>query len=515
MGIPRGRGLQALVLACGALGFGFSASAAATTFKVTKFKDTNDGACNADCSLREAVVAANAHTGADTIDVPAGTYKLTRAGAGEDISATGDLDVRDGVTINGAGAAGTIVDAGSLGDRVFDVHVTGTAHVTISGMTIRGGHVPDATTPGFFTADGGGVRAGGNVTLKKVVLANNTAGHPMTGSGEGGGVAEVGGRPFVIHVEDSTLTGNTAERGGGASEDGGGKLELVRSTLSGNHAQGDPFSAGGGVIEDGGGSRTDTPAAGITIENSTIAGNTAKGASAYGGGIAEDGGGTIDLLNATIAGNHLTTTSSSAAPTAGNVGQDGGGDIAFKDTIVSGGDPANCQSPSGTLTSQGHNLEDAHTCNFTALTDKTGNPLLGPLADNGGPTKTRAPGKGSPAIDAGAGCLPTDQRGVARPQPPGGSCDIGAVEVNLPPRITIITPANGAHYKQGQKVLANYSCSDPEGPADITLCQGPAPNGKPIDTSTAGKHAFTVQAADRAGNTVKKTVHYTVDTTES
>ncbi|MGI6253255.1 MAG: choice-of-anchor Q domain-containing protein [Aminivibrio sp.] len=57
-------------------------------------------------------------------------------------------------------------------------------------------------------------------------------------------------------------------------------------------------------------------------------------------------------------------------------------------------------------------------------------PKLGPLADNGGPTQTCAPGKGSSAIDAGTaeGAPPTDQRGVKRPQ--GGGIDIGAVEIS-------------------------------------------------------------------------------------
>ncbi len=82
-----------------------------------------------------------------------------------------------------------------------------------------------------------------------------------------------------------------------------------------------------------------------------------------------------------------------------------------------------------------------------------------------------------------------------------------------PPSIKITTPASGAHYKQGHKVDASYSCADPDGASDIALCAGPAQNGKPIDTSTAGPQSFTVQAADKAGNITKKTVDYTVDTT--
>lgn len=101
------------------------------------------------------------------------------------------------------------------------------------------------------------------------------------------------------------------------------------------------------------------------------------------------------------------------------------------------------------------------------------------------------------------------------PVPEGGAISTLAQFTNdtSPPTISIAAPKDGAHYKQGSKVLASYSCSDPDGKADVAFCQGPAPPGKPISMSTPGKHSFTVQAADKAGNKSKKTVHYTVDTT--
>src|SRR6186713_1889134 len=73
-------------------------------FHVTKTADTKDGNCNSDCSLREAIIAANSSPVVADVTIPAGTYKLTRKGRGENLSATGDLDIRAGVRITGAGA---------------------------------------------------------------------------------------------------------------------------------------------------------------------------------------------------------------------------------------------------------------------------------------------------------------------------------------------------------------------------------------------------------------------------
>ena len=103
-----------LVVALAVAGLVLTARLAhAATFEVDRSDDpdpvTTD-ACSedaADCSLRGAIVAANAAAGADAITVPAGTYTLTRAGAGEDAASTGDLDITSQVTITGAGARTT------------------------------------------------------------------------------------------------------------------------------------------------------------------------------------------------------------------------------------------------------------------------------------------------------------------------------------------------------------------------------------------------------------------------
>jgi hypothetical protein len=105
-------------------------------------------------SLREAVQAANTSPGADNIQLPAGVYGLTLAGAGEDAAATGDLDITDHLSITGAGAGSTVIDGNRL-DRVFQVlgaKVVGFSSVTIQGGSgyVFGGGINDSSGGGIF-----------------------------------------------------------------------------------------------------------------------------------------------------------------------------------------------------------------------------------------------------------------------------------------------------------------------------------------------------------------------------
>lgn len=97
-------------------------------------------------SLRAALIAANAAAGADTITLPSGIHQLAIAGAGEDLAATGDLDVLDDVTIIGAGQSVTIIDAAGL-DRVF--HVLDGA-LTLNGSPCAGARSPARTAAGSW-----------------------------------------------------------------------------------------------------------------------------------------------------------------------------------------------------------------------------------------------------------------------------------------------------------------------------------------------------------------------------
>ena len=133
---------------------------------------TTDGGSG---SLRQAIIDANAHPGADTISLPAGTYTLVIQGRGEDAAATGDLDISGDLAIAGAGVDTTIIDASGI-DRVLHV-LSGT--VSLSGLTVRNGSV---------VGSGGGILNAGNLTLTNVKVTQNLA-------SSGGGVFNEGGAP--------------------------------------------------------------------------------------------------------------------------------------------------------------------------------------------------------------------------------------------------------------------------------------------------------------------------------
>lgn len=228
--------------------------ASAATFVVTKTADTNDGACNVDCSLREAIRAANASPGPDTITIPAGTYTLSIVGIDENAAATGDLDILDSVTLNGAGAATTIIQAGTTPtngiDKVFSVNpnfITPT-NVTFSGMTIRYGR---NTSTYFGDGFGGGLdfeaSGTGNLTITDCIITDNS-----TTDGDGGGITatnSVAGNGLVT-ITNSTISNNHPARADAASPIGGGiffgvnmKFVLTNTNITGNSVMG---SAGQG-----------------------------------------------------------------------------------------------------------------------------------------------------------------------------------------------------------------------------------------------------------------------------
>lgn len=147
--------------------------------------DTTDDELNGDtdCSLREAIQAANTNAAVsgcdagsaavvDVIQVPAGTYTLDLTGPGDDANAQGDLDILQSVTINGAGSGVTIIEngygvAGTLGDGDRHIHIdpnfsVGGVNVIITDITFRNG---DLGTTGSLYIGGGSIYKEGNGTL--------------------------------------------------------------------------------------------------------------------------------------------------------------------------------------------------------------------------------------------------------------------------------------------------------------------------------------------------------------
>ncbi|MHA2649382.1 MAG: choice-of-anchor Q domain-containing protein, partial [bacterium JZ-2024 1] len=356
-------------------------------------------------SLREAILCANATPGADTIHLPAGTYTLTIAGQNEDAGATGDLDIAESLTLTGAGAGTTIIDAGGI-DRVFHIPIPsgGAATVTITGVTITNGSLPTGSP-----SDGGGGIFSRRATLNLAdcIIANNRAHYS-------GGLYNLNGTAIV---DRCTFSGNGApfssSRGGAIHNTG--TLTLRNSTLSGNTAT---LGLGGGIYNNGGS---------VVIQNSTLSGNSAS----VGGGVHNDSGGQVSLYSVTFSGNTATLNAGAIQNS---------GTLTLQNTIVAGGGCAG-----NPLTSNGHNLSTDTSCNLSGAGDlQNANPNLGPLANNGGPTQTHALNTGSPAIDVvpTANCtdaqgnpLTTDQRG--EPRPYGPACDIGAFEVQQVQQFTL------------------------------------------------------------------------------
>lgn len=385
------------VLICAAL-LALPALAAAITVNTTADNPPAPGECegvSGDCSLRQAMDLADTMPGPDAISLPAGHYALTIKGSGEDDGNTGDLDIPSGtqISIEGAGAKTTVIDAAGLGDRVFDAP----ASLYLRNLTIANGESDNQ--------NGGGIRAEGLLSLGSVIVRGNVA----TKGGYGGGV----------YADEAVVM-------------------IGGSLFTENHNSGD----GGGIFTSGGD---------VTIANSTIANNVvdtslypeSPGWGAYGGGM-EVSNGILRMQNVTVAGNSIHD---------GNGGGEGEGTglALYPDsgevlnTIVYGNTGSEVEflaqcAPLGTddpNPSAGHNLEQQppngeQRC-FETASDLIADPLLGPLSDNGGETNTMALLGGSPAIDAGdpARCPFFDQRGLARPQ--GGGCDIGAFEAQGPP----------------------------------------------------------------------------------
>ena len=259
---PRIGGVFLAAATAGMLASGGVASA--NTFTVTTTNDSNDTGCTPSlCSLRDAIVAADAAGGPSTITLPAGTYKLSIPSTGTDDPTTGDLDVNGAasVTLSGAGSGATVIDADNV-DRAFAVQQG--AGLTLSGLTIENGN-PAANSSGF--QDGGAIYSDGALAVSgDVVFRANNA---FTGD-YGGAIYSDSDPGSTLAVSGATFTDNTAYEGGAIYSNQPGTATIQDSAFSGNN--GDDWGYGGAIYGDSGG---------INVDASSFAGNTAY----EGGGI--------------------------------------------------------------------------------------------------------------------------------------------------------------------------------------------------------------------------------------
>jgi hypothetical protein len=244
-------------------------SAWATGFYPTRTDDPPPNGCSSgDCSLREAVIAADANPGFDFIQLAGDRYVLSRAtpSGQPDTPADGDLDVTQpnnaDLFVLGRGSGQTAIDGGGI-DRIFDIAAN--ARLLIYLVMIRNG---DAR-PGFVGhAHGGGIHNHGYLGLFWSAVTGNTAGRTPGTSWGGGGITNAGSG--TIDVEDVTVARNATASCGGGIENGG-TMRLTDVTVSDNRA---PRSKGPGVSNGTGSTGCFFNAGTVQLTNSIVARNT-------------------------------------------------------------------------------------------------------------------------------------------------------------------------------------------------------------------------------------------------
>ncbi len=394
------------------LGLAAPGALAATLAVDTVLDDSGMGA-NGTCSLREAVIAANtdravdtcaAGSGADVIQLAAGTYKLAIAARGEDAAARGDLDLAGDVTIRGAGRDATTIDGGGL-DRVFQV--IGNRAVRFESLAIMGGAARDAAKPW-----GGGILVeSADVTVSDVLLAYNFG--TLDPGVTYGGAIYVG--TGTLTVESSAIRSNNAYGwlngwevpggGGGIYVAAGGRATVDRSVLSENgnwalYVKGD-----------------------ATVTNSAFAQNDwyacLEGLCApYGGSVMVVQGGRAQITSSTLAFDANL-----------DIALDGNGVAEVAGSILTG-------SCYGSITSRGYNVDATGGCGLHGGSDLVNvDAEVSRLENPDGSTHALAIERTSAATDSGdpQGCGAADQLGTERPQDGDGDgsarCDRGAYEV--------------------------------------------------------------------------------------
>lgn len=426
-------------------------AASAMDIWVSKTSDSLDGACDADCSLREAVVLANATPGEHRIRLAAGTYALTLETPlggdayilDEDDNLNGDLDISGALQIIGAGASKSFID-GSSNDRIFEV-LSG-ASLRLRDLTLQHGHTSEA---------GGALLNDGNSVLEHVLLQNNDASWGYRG-GEGGAISNRGTMKlyWTQFLHNRASFGDSGQAFGGAVFNQGDLI--VRDSLFQNNgvSSDDVVGIGGALFNigsadvarsaflyhsaDGLGTTISNDGNGVLrLTNVTVSGKSSGGENDRGAAVANGsyypmyrGVPSLQLINVTIADNNT-------------LGLINYGKLLIRNSLIAGningfGESANCLNDGDTYSYQARGLllgngagnctGDLYIENNTTFTKR-----LYPPADNNSTLPTHALRKGSVAVDAGIGsCTGYDQRRLNRPRDGDGDgvakCDLGAYE---------------------------------------------------------------------------------------
>lgn len=391
----RARALAA-PLAAIALAVALPASAGAAQFTVNSTADTapNPANCLAgtgQCTLRAAILQANALFGEHTIVVPAGIYSPS--------TPLPALTVP--LTIEGpAGARATVVS----GPATANVLTINSSSVSVRGLTLTGG------------ARGIYVQGGSNVLIDQVTVRGNST----TGQLAAGVLLWTSTKVLMTRssITGNLVTSGTTALGGGVYVANGAELTAVATTIVGNAANGSTSGAWGGGLSVGPGGKA-------TLHHVTVAGNSVSS-----GGPPPNGSG------ANYGGNLSAAGPANPLPA---------GQLVVADSVVAGGQAfsphLNCH---GSITAQGLNIDSGTTCAFGPGHLNGTDPQLLPLGDYGGPTDSRTLATTSPARDAALACPAggLDQRGALAPS--GSACDIGAVELSADLGVTVEAAQAGA-----------------------------------------------------------------------
>ncbi len=515
-------------------------------------------------TLREAVCAANNNSGPDLISFAInGTFTLSGV-ANEDNGGSGDLDVKQSLTIQGNGAGNTIINGNNV-ERIFDVFPSAPAIFTVTGVTIVNGDtrlssfkeggaiylhnnvttvISASRISNCFAGANGAIENRGILTITNCVLSGNQT-LPASGSvvggalhnagpltiinstitnnvvrGEGGGIATTTAAGNVVNIVNTLIAGNTASVTGGGLGNGGGvsttgnqgTINFINCTISDNHAD-----------NNGGGAYIVTPGSGTgnaTLLNVTVANNAAdfdNNGSGTGGGIAQNTA-VVTLRNAIIANNFNSLVS---------VRDDISGAVAAASSynLIADG-----TGSSGLVNGVNNNQVGSGASPMDAK--------LGALQNNGGLTDTRAMLTGSPALNAGSnGLLPTDtfdldadgdtsevlpvdQRGAGFVRVIGTSVDIGAYEqpsVNAAP---VMGALNNYTVNPGVIISFTATATDTNGdaitfslaspPAFSTISSGGAFSWRPHMSQADTTNIVRIVATDNGTPNLSATNSFTV-----